>query len=258
MALNVNSGSNAGSAPLVEHLEELRNRIVISLLYLAAGSAVGWIYRADLLLWLKRPLTFSTLYNQGKLHLVSQQLTDQIVMSFMIALWGGLALALPFILHQVWLFVAPGLYPGERKWAAPFVLGAGLSFLLGALFCYFVILPNMVPFLADFLGGVVDGVWPIGTYISQIVTFLLAFGVIFELPVLAFVLTKIGFVNAGLLSKVRRYAIVIVLIVAAVITPTPDPVNMMLVAIPIYLLYEIGIVVSRLAAPRGERGALPE
>lgn len=254
MAVN----TNTGSAPLIEHLEELRNRIVISLLYLAAGSSVGWIFRADLLLWLKRPLTFSELYNNGKLQLVSQQLTDQIVMSFMIALWGGLTLALPFILHQVWLFVAPGLYPGERRWAAPFVLGAGFSFLVGALFCYFVILPNMVPFLVDFLNGAVAGVYPIGSYISQIVTFLLAFGLIFELPVLAFVLTKIGFVNAGLLSKVRRYAIVVVLIVAAVITPTPDPVNMMLVAIPIYLLYEIGIIVSRLAAPRGGREVLPE
>lgn len=242
--------NNAAEAPLLDHLEELRLRIIISVAYWAVGSSVAWIYRAQLLEWLKRPLTFSTLYAHGKLVLVSQQLTDQLIISIMIALWGGVALTLPFILHQVWLFVAPGLYPEERRWAAPFILGAGLSFLLGAAFCYFVILPQMVPFLVDFLGGAVSGVYPIGTYISQVVTFLVAFGLIFELPILAFILTKIGVVNAGLMGRVRKPAVIVILVVAAVITPTTDPVNLMLVAVPIYALYELGIIVSRFAAPR--------
>ena len=241
---------NNAEAPLLDHLEELRTRIFISLLYWVIGASIAWFYRTELLEWLKRPLTFSELYNAGKLQLVSQQLTDQLIMSFMLALWGGFAITLPFVLHQVWLFVAPGLYPEERRWAAPFVLGAGFSFMIGAAFWYFVILPSMVPFLVDFLGGVVAGVYPIATYVSQTVTFMVAFGLIFELPILSFVLTKIGVVNAALLARIRKPAMIVILIIAAVITPTQDPINLMLVSVPIYLLYEIGIIVSRLAAPR--------
>lgn len=242
--------SSAAEAPLFDHLEELRTRILIALVFWGVGSAVGWAYRTQLLEWLKAPLYGTHLYQAGKLQLISQNITDQLLMSFSIAFWAGLALALPFILHQVWLFVAPGLYSHERRWAAPFVLGAGLSFLLGALFAYFVLLPPMFQFLVDFLGGVVNGYFPIAGYVSQVVTILVAFGLIFELPILAFVLTKIGIVNARMLGGLRRYAFVVILILAAIITPTTDPFNLALVAAPIYLLYEIGILVSRLAAPR--------
>jgi len=237
-------------APLFEHLEELRLRIILSAVFWALGSGVAWFYRSELLELLKRPLTFSNLYQAGKLQLVSQQLTDQLMMSLTLAAWGGLALALPFVLHQVWLFVAPGLYPEERRWAVPFVLGIGFAFVTGVLFGYFVVLPQMVPFLVDFLGGALSGMYPIGMYVSQVVTFLVALGIVFELPVLSFVLTKIGVVNAALLARVRKFAFVVILLVAAVITPTPDPWNMLIVALPIYVLYELGIIISRLAAPR--------
>lgn len=242
--------SPAVEAPLFDHLEELRTRILIALGFWGVGSAVGWAYRTQLLEWLKTPLYGTKLYQADKLQLISQNITDQLLMSFSIAFWAGLALALPFILHQVWLFVAPGLYAHERRWAAPFVLGAGLSFLLGAVFAYFVLLPPMFQFLVDFLGGVVSGYYPIASYVSQVVTILVAFGLIFELPILSFVLTKIGVVNAPMLGALRRYAFVVILLIAAIITPTTDPFNLALVAAPIYLLYEVGILVSRLAAPR--------
>lgn len=244
---------HAETAPLLDHLEELRNRIVISLLFLGVGASVGWMYRAPLLEWMKGPLLGTTLYQSGKVQLVSQNITDQLLMSFTIAFVAGFALALPFILHQVWLFVAPGLYPQERRWAAPFVLGVGLSFVAGAAFGYYVLLPPMFKFLVDFLGGVVEGFYPIATYVTQVVTLLVAFGLIFELPVLALVLTKIGVVNHVMLGRARKVAVVGVLVLAAVITPTTDPFNLMLVAVPVYLLYEIGIIVSRLAAPREEK-----
>lgn len=236
----------SGSAPLLDHLEELRNRLVISLIYLTVGVGIAWNYRGNILTLLKEPLQ----YVKSEVHLVALQLTDQFVMSFTLSFWGGLILALPFILHQVWLFVAPGLYAQERRWAVPFILGAGLSFGVGVLFCFRVILPNMVPFLLDFLGGEVTNNLGIASYVGTIVNFLLIFGLVFELPMLALVLTKIGIVNHLMLGRVRRYALVLVLIVAAVITPTVDVLNLMLVAVPMYLLYEIGIIVSRLAAPR--------
>ncbi|ADV66842.1 twin-arginine translocase subunit TatC [Deinococcus maricopensis] len=238
------------TAPLLDHLEELRSRIIYALIFLVIGAGAAWTYRTQLIELLKEPLTHTQLYQSGKLQLVVMQLTDQFILSFNVALWGGLALALPFILHQVWLFIAPGLYPEERRWAAPFVMGAGLSFLAGGVFCYFVILPPMVKFLADFLGGQVAGMFNLSAYLSQIVTFLVAFGIFFELPILAVVLTKIGIVNHTLLGRARKVAFMAILVLAAVITPTPDPWNMMLVALPIYALYELGVVLSRMSAPR--------
>lgn len=219
------------------------------------GAAVTWGYRDVLLELLKRPLQGSELHQQGLLTLAFTSLPESLLMSLSLAMWGGLALSLPLILHQIWLFIAPGLFPSERRWAIPFMLGAGLAFALGVLFTYLVVLPSMVPFLVDFLGTQVAGVLSIGRYVSQVVTIMVAMGIMFELPVLSFVLTKIGLVNAPMLARARRFAFVGILIVAAVITPTPDPLNMMLVAVPIYLLYELSIVVSRLSAPRPQPAA---
>ena len=145
----------------------------------------------------------------------------------------------------MWGFVAPGLYPTERRWALPFILGAGVSFLAGALFGYELVLPAMVKFLLDFLGGAVTPILSLGTYIGQVTTFLVAFGLAFELPILAVILTRIGIVNHVMLRRGWRFALVIVMVAAAVITPTPDPANMMLVAVPLYVLYELGVLLSR-------------
>ncbi|PYE53059.1 twin-arginine translocase subunit TatC [Deinococcus yavapaiensis] len=237
---------NTAEAPLFDHLEELRTRIVISIGYWAVGMGVAWSYRTQLLAWFEAPIhRASTTVN-----IVVMQLTDQLIMSLNLAFWGGLALALPFVLHQVWLFVAPGLYPEERRWAVPFVIGAGLMFGLGVIFGYYALLPNMVPFLLDFLGGGVTVNLDVAKYIGTIIALLVALGAVFELPVLSFVLTKIGIVNARLLGRLRKIAFVVILLAAAIITPTPDPFNMMIVALPVYVLYELGIIISRLAAPR--------
>lgn len=230
----------------MDHLEELRLRLFYMLGFWAAGAALAWTYRGPLLELLKHPIRFA----KGEVNLVAIQLTDQLFVSLSVALWGGLIVALPFMLHQVWLFVMPGLTATERRWAVPFILGAGLSFGLGTVFCYQIILPYAVPFLVDFLDGAVIVNLNIAQYISQILTYLAVFGLIFELPILAFLLTKIGLVNARMLGSVRRFAFVIILIVSAIITPTSDPVNLMLMAGPLYLLYEVGIIVSRFAAPR--------
>lgn len=232
-------------APLVEHLEELRLRIMFALGYWMIGAIVAWMYRGPLLQWLQYPLQFA----KSKVQLSAFDLTEQLFVSMSIALWGGLMLALPFILHQLWLFITPGLYPKERRWAVPFILGAGLSFGLGAFFAYQVILPAAVPFLVDFLDTrTVIVNLGIGKYMSQVLTYLVTFGLLFELPILAFLLTKLGFISAKMLVAVRRYAIVVILVISAIITPTADPFNLLLMAGPLYLLYELGILVSRLAA----------
>lgn len=241
------------SAPIFDHLEELRRRIIYSLIFLIIGAGLAWTKVPQIILLLKEPLTHTDLYKANKLQLVATALPEQLILSFTIALWAGLAIALPFVLHQVWLFIAPGLYPQERKYAGPFVVGAGLSFLAGAAFCYYMILPPMVKFLVDFLGGSVAGIFSIGTYMGQLVTLLVAFGLCFEIPIVAVLLTRIGIVNHVMLGKLRRYAFIICLILAAIITPTPDPVNMSIAAAPLYLLYELGVVLSRFFRVRPEQ-----
>lgn len=233
------------SAPLFDHLDELRKRLIISLVFLAIGMAAAFQYRIQLIEWIKVPLTYSKLYVAGKVQLVAVNLTDQFLLSLNLSFWAGLALALPFILWQVWAFVAPGLYASERKWALPFIVGAGLSFLAGAAFGYKFVLPTMVPFLVDFLGGTVTQMQSLASYIGTITTFLVAFGLAFEMPILALILTRIGLVNHTLLRKGWRIALVVIMIAAAIITPTPDPMNMMLVAAPLYALYELSVILSR-------------
>lgn len=238
--------TKTADAPLFDHLEELRTRIVISLGFWAVGMVIAWSYRTQMLAWFEAPVRRA----ETTVNIVVMQLTDQLIMSLNLAFWGGLALALPLILHQVWLFVAPGLYPEERRWAVPFVFGAGLMFGLGVVFGYYALLPNMVPFLLDFLGGGVTVNLDVKGYVGTIISLLVALGVVFELPVLSFVLTKIGLVTATLLGRLRKIAFILILLAAAIITPTPDPFNMMIVALPVYVLYEVGIIISRLAAPK--------
>ncbi|WP_161880349.1 twin-arginine translocase subunit TatC [Deinococcus alpinitundrae] len=240
------------SAPIFDHLEELRRRIIYSLLFLVIGAGVAWMKVPQIILLLKEPLTYTNLYKNHQLQLVATGLTEQLIFSFTIALWAGLALALPFILHQVWLFIAPGLYPNERKYGGPFIVGAGLSFLAGMAFCYYMILPPMVKFLVDFLNGTVGAIFSIGQYMGQIITLLISFGLCFEIPILAVILTRIGIVNHVTLGKVRKYAFLVCLILAAIITPTPDPINMSIAAAPLYVLYELGVLLSRVFRVRPE------
>ncbi|WP_019587025.1 twin-arginine translocase subunit TatC [Deinococcus apachensis] len=234
------------SAPLLDHLEELRKRIIISLVFLAVGLVVAFQYRLQLIELIKLPLHASEQFQRGKVTVVTQGLTDQFILSLNLSFWSGLALALPFILWQVWAFIAPGLYPQERKWALPFVIGAGLSFLAGAVFGYKLVLPAMVGFLLDFLAGAVTPLLNLKDYIGTVTTFLVSFGLAFELPILAVILTRIGLVNHVMLRKGWRFALVLVAVAAAVITPTPDPGNMLLVAVPLYALYELGVLLSRI------------
>lgn len=236
---------NLKSAPLFDHLEELRKRLIISVVFLVIGMMITFNYRIQLIELVKGPLNASVLYQQGKVQLVTLNLTDQLMLSLNLAFWAGLALALPFILGQVWAFIAPGLYANERKWALPFIVGAGLSFMIGAFFGYTLVLPTMVKFLLDFLQGTVTPILSLGNYIGTVTTFLVAFGLSFELPILAVILTRIGIVNHGLLRKGWRIALIVILVFAAVITPTPDPGSMLLVAVPLYVLYELGVLLSR-------------
>jgi len=235
--------------PVLEHLEELRNRLIKSVLAWFVGAIVAYLAVPTVLQALQHLLVAARATGQS-VNLAYLDVTEPLVTVFRISAFGGLILAMPVIVYQAWGFVAPGLTATERRWAVPFILSGGLAFAAGAAFGYLVVLPVAIPFLIGFLGTEVQAVLSLGRYIAQVITYLLAFGLIFELPVLAYLLTKIGVVNAAFLARNRRYAILINVIVAAIITPTVDPFNLFLMAGPMIVLYEIGIVVSRLAAPR--------
>ena len=242
-------------APLSEHLEELRSRLIKALLAWGLGMVVACSYRTPLLELLKRPLEQAELTHGLSVNLIVLTITEPFTTALQIAAFGGLVLALPVVAYQVWAFVAPGLYPSERKLAVPFLLGAGFSFAVGVAFAYQLLLPFAVPFLVGFLGDVVSPQISIGRYISQIVMYLALTGILFEIPVLSYLLSKLGLVTGKFLAQNRKYALVIIVALAALITPTADPFNLALLSVPLLLLYELGIWIARLAEPKDE--ALP-
>lgn len=215
---------------------------------------VAWYFRVDLLKILKRPLDVATQVRGIQANLYQQTITEGFIVSLKIAAFGGLVIALPFIVYQLWAFIAPGLYPHERRLAVPFILGAGFSFGVGVVFSYFVLLPFAVPFLLGFLGDQVIPLLTIDKYMSQILMYLTVVGLTFELPVLSFLFTKLGMLDWRFLAKNRRIAIVVIVTLAAIITPTADPFNLALLSVPLLLLYEVSIWVSR-AAGRGRTRA---
>ena len=234
-------------APLVEHLEELRARILWSLLAWAVGPGVAWTFRVQLLEWLKRPLDLAATAHGIQVNLIVLDITEPFLVSLKVAAFGGLVLALPFIVYQVWAFIAPGLYEHEKRLAVPFLLGAGFSFALGALFAYYAFLPFAVPFLLGFLGDVVTPQISIGRYMGQILMMLTVMGVVFEMPVVSYLLARLGILTSSFLARNWRIAVVLLLTLAAFITPTVDVVSLFIVSGPLLVLYWVSVLVARLA-----------
>jgi len=170
--------------------------------------------------------------------------------SMSIAAFGGVVFAAPIIFWQLWAFIAPGLHENEKKYAVPFIAGTAITFLCGVLFARYVALPIAIPFLLNILGDSVEAELMIGMYVSRTVLTMSVLGVIFVMPVFAFLLGRLGIINHQMLSKYRRYAIVINLCIAAIITPTADPLNLAIIAVPIILLYEVSIFVVRFSERR--------
>lgn len=228
---------------LIDHLSELRTRLFISLVSWVIAAGVAFAFRFELLAWLRDPLPPDfTLNAFGVL--------EPFLVSMNISAFFGLVLAAPMIGMQVWLFIAPALHQEEKRWAVPFVFFTALAFVLGVMFARYVALPLALPILLSFLGAEANVLLSIGDYISKLIMYMAVFGVLFEMPVLAFLLARLGFLNAPFMREYRRYVIVIGCVIAAVITPTGDPFNFALVALPLVILYEISIWVVRASQRR--------
>ena len=223
---------------LMEHLDELRRRIIHSAGYLAAGFAVAWFFRLKLLYFLQQPLL-----HIGK-NLAFTHPMDALNLNLQVALLGGAIIAAPFILYQVWLFIAPGLYQKERRFVVPFMAATIGLFLTGASFGYFFVLPGAIKILILGFGHDFTPMVTIEDYSGFFLSIILGLGISFELPILIFFLAMFGIVSPKFLWKNIRYAILAVFLVAAVICPSPDPWTMCIYAVPMLALYMIGIAVA--------------
>ncbi len=249
-----------------EHLSELRKRIIISLLALLAGFIVSFNYSEQifdvLTLPLRSEIRFSIHYPVISLiptkiknpSLVFLAPAEALWMHLKVSFVAGLLLSLPVTLYQLWKFVSPGLLLKEKKYIAPFIVTASLLFLTGASFCFLFVLPFAMSFLLTYKTASMTPMLSVGSYVDFCLKFILSFGAVFELPIVIVLLTRMGIVTPKTLAKHRKYAILLAFVIAAVLTPTPDAFNQTLMAVPIIVLYEAGILVSRFFVKKGENG----
>ncbi len=226
--------------PFLEHLGELRRRIMWSLTGLLIGIVVALPIKGYVITYLEKPITDS------KQTLVYLTLTEAFWVEMKVALILGLFIASPLILWQIWAFIAPGLYSHEKKYALPFVLIGSVMFIGGGVFALKVVTPFAIQFLLSYSRPGLTPMISVGSYIDFLLKFTLAFGVVFELPLVITLASRMGLVTPQMLARNRKYAILINFIVAAVLTPTPDIFNQCLMAGPLILLYEVGIISARI------------
>ncbi len=223
---------------IFEHLAELRQRLIIAGLAILGGMCIALFFTWPVIDLLTKP---------AGVQLSALRPTETFTVYMKVALTVGTALAMPVIIWQALLFVLPALHKHERRFLIFAVPGVTLSFCIGLTFGFLVVIPAAVRFLQGFGSDVVKANWSFEEYVSFVSSFLFWVGVTFETPLVLFTLAKMGVVTVAQLSRYRKYALLTAFIIAAIITPTPDPLNQTIVAIPIYLLYELGVLMARFA-----------
>jgi sec-independent protein translocase protein TatC len=234
--------------PFTDHLDELRHRLIISLVGIGLGFAVSYGFSQQLLLLLQRPMPT---------RLVFIAPTEAFFVNLKVAFYAGLFLSVPLLLFQVWKFVAPGLYEHERRYSFPFLIISTILFLLGAIFAYVVILPIALHFLISQGGELWQPNITLSNYLSFCMRLILAAGLVFEFPVLMYFLAKVGVVTPAFLVKNRKYAVLAAFVIAAILTP-PDVFSQVLLAVPLLLLFEVSIFVAKRVASGREAGDGPD
>ncbi len=235
------------------HLDELRKRIVYAAIAVGIGFIICFAFSEEILGILLLPMnatiqyslqfpfaTFSPNKTVQTLHFTA--LTEPFMSHMKIGFISGIMLMIPVLLLQVWKFIAPGLLPKERRYAGQFVFFSTIFFAIGVLFCFIILLPIAVPFLVSYKAEHLTPIIKIGDYIDFTLKFMLATGAVFELPLIMILLGRMGILNPDVLTRFRKYAFLIAFIIGGIVTPTPDVFNMTLMSLPIYLLYEIGIL----------------
>lgn len=240
-------GSDEAEMSFIDHLEELRWRIIYSLIGLVIGTVIAWIfidYLIDFILLIPA--------KRANFHLQNLKPFGQLFMYFEVAIIVGALLSIPNIFYQFWKFISPALKDNEKKYITGIVFFSTFCFVTGVVFAYFVMLPLTLKFAAGFGSVSIENNFAIDEYLSIILSVMLAAGVVFELPMLSFFLSKIGILTPEFMKKYRRHAIVIIMILAAFLTPGTDPVSQILLAIPLVILYEVSIFVAKISRKKSE------
>jgi sec-independent protein translocase protein TatC len=241
---------SAEKQPFLSHLEELRKRLVVCAIGVGIGFAIAYIFSERLFQLLVAPL--KAVMPEGD-QLIFTNLPEMFFAYIKVAFIAGILAAAPLIFYELWMFIAPGLYQKEKKMAIPFVISSTILFVGGALFGYFVVFPFGFKFFIGFANDYVKALPSVKQYFSFSMKLLFAFGAVFELPVIIFFLSKMGIVTPQFLSQKRKYAILLTFALAAILTP-PDVITQCMMAGPLIVLYEIGILVSRVAHKKKEDG----
>jgi len=239
---------------LRDHLMELRKRLKWAVLSLVLGFGASYYWSQQIFHFMMKPVLAALPEGEQALHFSSG--LEPLLIYLKVALYAGLFLASPFIFWQLWMFVAPGLYRRERRKVAPFVLAATFFFVAGAAFCYLVILPPAFKVMIDFAGPDIKPVLMMDEQLGLVMTMVLAFAIVFELPMILTLLAMMGVVDYKFLSKYRRHAIVVNVLIAAFVTPTGDPFNLALMAVPMMVCYELGVLGARIFGKRDEPARL--
>jgi sec-independent protein translocase protein TatC len=237
----------------IEHLRELRKRLLHAIYGVAIGMGlVGW-FVPRIVDGLMAPVRGAL--PSGRQTIVYTSAIEPMMVYIKVAIYGGIFVAAPWVLWQLWLFIAPGLYKREKRMVWPFLFWGSLLFYAGAAFCYWLVMPQAFPAMLAFASGqTLTPMLALSEQLSLVMAMMLGFGIIFEVPVVIAFLSMIGLVNWRFLAKYRRHAIVVNVTLAAIITPTGDPFNLALMAVPMILFYEVGIVLARVL---GKKPALP-
>lgn len=245
--------SEASSMTFWDHLDELRGVIIRMLLVTMLAAVVAFVIKDELFAVVLAPKTsdFITYRLLGvepfSIHLMNTGLTEQFMMHLKTAMYVGVLVALPYIIYVLFRFVSPALYDNERKYATVLCTSGYLMFMLGTALNYFLIFPLTVKFLGTYqVSPDVANMLTLQSYMETLLMMNLVMGIVFELPVVSWILGRMGLVNAQMMQSMRRHAVVAILIVAAIITPTTDAFTLFVVALPIWLLYELSIVIVRL------------
>jgi sec-independent protein translocase protein TatC len=245
------SEERTGTMTVIQHLEELRHRLILALLAITVGAIAGWFLYPAFIEAMRHPFCNYVAGLPAKYRpptgcrLTTGGLLDPMLVKLKIVVFLGLGLVLPFLLYQLWAFIVPGLTPKERKYSVPFIMASTLLFILGGLVAFFT-LPKGLGFLLGFAGPDVTPLLQFSSYVGFVLLVTLAFGLSFEFPILLIFLTLVGVLSSARLRAARRWAILGIAIFAAVITPSSDPYTMLAMMIPMVIFYEASIIIARL------------
>jgi len=252
--------SDEARMPFLAHLEELRKRLIICFSAIGIAFVLAFNIREYCIRLLQWPLTtdivmgrkfpFIAFHDKPPIaKLTALAPAETLWTHFKVAFIVGAMLVLPVVLHQIWKFIEPGLLPKEKRFALPFVILSTVCFFIGVAFCFLIVLPMAMQFLLNF-DPAIQQMPRFGDYVDFTLKFLLAFGIIFELPLAITIAARMGMVTPQFLARHRKYAILVNFVIAAILTPTPDIFNQALMALPMCVLYEVGILASRIVVRR--------